>query len=138
MTGSSILTSARTCERWVRCHSPKGSPLTAITRSFSTMPQEVCPFAVNFSQRMRFPFLFRRDLRLAFPCAGGRARQPEIFAHGLVRIILVKQPAALQFWNDVAHEIGVRPRHIGGRDDKAVAAAAHEHLFEPVRDLLRP
>src|ERR1700739_5145367 len=95
--------------RGVRCHSPKGSPLPAVTRSFSTMPQEVCPFAVKLSQRMHYPlsFLFRRGPRLGFPCAGGRARQAGILAQGLAGVILVKKTAALQFRNDVTNKIGL-------------------------------
>ena len=69
--------------------------------------------------------------------AAGRGK-PEIFAQGLAGVILVKQPAALQFRHDVADEIRIRAWHIGRRDDKAVAAAADEHLFQFVGDLLRP
>src|ERR1700687_1606824 len=36
----------------------------------------------------------------------------------------------------MTHEIRVGAGHIGCRNDKTVAAAAHEHLFQPVGDLL--
>src|ERR1700712_3522636 len=135
MTGSSIFTSASACERGVRCHSPNGLPLTAMTRSPSTMPQDVFPEAVNWSQRMLDSLLFGRDLRLSFPAACGRARQSEIFAQGFAGIIVVKQAAPLQFRDHVTDEIGVRAGHVSSRNDKAVAAAAREHLLQPVGDL---
>src|SRR5258708_13722627 len=87
---------------------------------------------------MRYPFSFRRDLRRYLPCAGGRARQPEILLQGLAGVFAVKQAAALQLGNDVADEIGIRAWHIGRRDHKTVAAATCEHLLQPVRDLLGP
>src|SRR3981081_1896755 len=65
-------------------------------------------------------FLFGRNSRLSFPCAGGRPRQSKILAQRLAGIVLVKQAAPLQFGYDVPDEIGVGPRHIGRGDHKAV------------------
>src|ERR1700759_1131296 len=123
------------CE--VRLCSPKGSPATVTTLSPSTMPQEVLPPAVNLSQRM-IVSLFCRGARLGFPGAENRQLETEIFAQGLAGIVLVVEPAALQFRHDMLDEIGIGTGHDGGRDDKAVAAALDEHLFQPVRDFLRP
>src|ERR1700733_3072511 len=81
--------------------------------------------------------LFCRLARLEFPGTSGGTLQAEIFAQGLAGVILVEQAAALQFRHDVIDEVGVSARHIGCRDDKAVAAAIDEHLLEYVRDLLR-
>src|SRR5258707_10702925 len=131
------------CDCVPRCHSPKGSPLTVVTRSPSTRPQEacsvVCPAAVNFSQRMSVPFrsLFGRGARLCLPGASDRAMETEVFTQRLAGVILVIEPAALQFRNHMVDEIGVGARHIGRGDDEAVAAAAGEHLFQLVGDLLR-
>src|SRR4051794_16843616 len=102
----------------------------------STMPHEVCPAVVNLSQRISISS-FGRGLRLGFPCARCGTLEAEIFAQGLAGVILVEQPAALQFRHDVFDEVGIGARYIGGGDDKAVAAAALEHLFQPVGDLLR-
>jgi hypothetical protein len=82
--------------------------------------------------------LIRRRLRTGFPCAGRRPPQAEIFPQRLAGIILVEQPAALQFRHHMRDEIGIRARHVGRRDDKTVAAAAGEHFFQPVASSFGP
>src|SRR5258708_20059054 len=52
--------------------------------------------------------LFGRNSRLIFPCAGGRARQAEIFAQGLAGVVPWKQTAALPFRHYVPTQLPIR------------------------------
>ena len=81
----------------------RGAPAAAASSAASqdTVGGEIKQEETNLARE------FRRGPRLRFPGAGGRASQTQIFAQGPAGIILVKQPAALQFRNHVTDEIRV-------------------------------
>src|SRR5215207_8691206 len=60
---------------------------------------------------------------------GGGARQAEVLAQRLARVVLWVQAAALQLGHDQADEVFISSRHVGGRQNEAVAGAAGEPLL---------
>ena len=65
-----------------------------------------------------------------------RLSKPQIFPKRRPSIVFVIELAALEFGDDVGHEVFIRTRHMRGGHDEAVAAFTGKPFFHAVRDLL--
>src|SRR6185312_13041511 len=83
---------------------------------------------------MLLPFCFSDWLS---PIARVRAIQAEVLAQRRAGILLVEQPAALQFRNDHAAEFLIGARHMRLLNHEPVARSAGEPFLHAVRHLLR-